>query len=583
MTNHQELRERLQAFKENLYARLSNPHAIVQISILGLLSGIISAVCIIAFRLSIESIQRQILPHGGTENYELLPVFARLLLPTASGLLIGLLFVTIARDGKYTTGIIHVMERVTYFQAKLDLRGFAMQFFGGLLAVVGGHSVGREGPGIHLGAAAASLLGQYISAPNNVLRTLVGCGSAAAIAASFNTPLAGVIFAMEVIMLEYTLTSVIPVIVAAVSGTSLTILVFGDTPVFLIPGISISSLKELPLVILLGLLAGIVSTAFIKLILLTGSRTRDWAFPVKVTLAGLLVGGIGIASPQVLSIGYDTVNSAIVGELGFALILLTLLAKLVATSLSVGLGIPGGMIGPTLFMGAMLGGALDLAQQTLFPGIGAESGLLAVIGMGAMMAATLQAPLAALTALLELTNNPGIIFPGMLAIVIAELTRSVVLHQPSAFHALLRARGLDYNANPLTHHLRRIGVFSAMNRSFITMESEVTIDECKKALKSEPRWIVIQDEKNYLLMPAIDLARYITETEPVPQVIELLGIPAARETILGIHRGASMDEAWSLMEEEQVSSLYIYDKPAPTIVRIKGILRTEDVKQAYQY
>ncbi len=579
----QELGQRIQQSKENLYARLSNPHAVVHISLLGLLSGLLSSLCIVAFRLVIESSQSQLLPGGNIEAYEQLPQLQRLLFPTVSGLAIGLFFVFIARDGRYNTGIINVMERVTYFQSKLDLRGFVMQFVGGALAVVGGHSIGREGPGIHLGAAAASLMGQYMSVPNNVLRTLVGCGSAAAIAASFNTPLAGVIFAMEVIMLEYSLTSVIPVILAAVSGTSLTIFVFGDSPVFLIPEVSISSLKELPIIVLVGLLAGILSTSFIKLILLIGSHTREWSFPVKVTLAGLAVGSIGLFSPEVLSIGYDTVNLAIMGEMGAGLILLILLAKLAATSLSVGLGIPGGLIGPTLFMGAMLGGALSGAQNSLIPGITSQSGFLAVVGMGAMMAATLQAPLAALTALLELTNNPSIIFPGMLAIVIAELTRSEAMHQPSAFYALLKARGLDYDTNPLTHHLRRIGVFSAMNKSFVTLERIVESEQIDTALKSEPRWVIIQENELYTLMPGIDLARYVSETEALPQEIDLLEIPASREEMRGIHRGATLHEAAELMQKEQLTALFVFDKPAPSLIRIKGILRQEDVEQAYHY
>lgn len=568
--------------KERLYHRLSRPNTLLQPALLGILVGVLSGACIVLFRLVIELTQRALLPDGGTENYEALDPWVRFVLPIAASALI-VIFVVSFTKKRVNVGLIAVLERMSYHEGKMSWRALLMQFVGGALAIAGGHSGGREGPSVHLGAASASLLGQYLHLPNNMIRTLAGSGSAAAIAASFNTPLAGVIFAMEVVMLEYTLTSFVPVMLAAVSGTVFSIFIFGDSPVFLIPEVRVSTLREIPLIIILGFTAGIVSTIFINIATATGNRTKEWPYSVKIMVAGLLIGFGGVAVPQILSMGYDTVNLAIIGEIGVLSLMLFLVAKLLASGISVGLGVPAGFIGPVMFMGAMLGGGITYLQLLFFPELESDSGLFAIIGMGAMMAGALQAPLAALMALLELTSNTGIIFPGMLAIVVAELTRSELFHQPSIFRALFRARGLEYQADPMTIHLHRIGVFGVMSKNFVRASDRCDRAEADALLKDSPRFIVIsRKERISQLMPAVDLARYLEEN-PGAIDINMLEIPAKREELSSIHRGATLYEARNLMKQKATSALYVYDTPAPNIKRIRGIIRASDIEDAYLY
>jgi H+/Cl- antiporter ClcA len=582
LINRKSLQHRLLQWKESLNTNLARPDAQWQPALLGLIVGIVSGSVIIAFRFLAESGQATFLPNAIPENYEELEWPLILLLPIISGLMIGIFF-TFVWPNKKVVGIIHVMERLAYFQGHLGWPGFIKQFFGATLATIGGHSIGREGPSIHLGAASGSLLAQYLRLPNNTLRTLIACGCASGIAASFNTPLAGVIFAMEVVIMEYSVTGFIPVILAAVSATGLSILVFGNEPVFSIPTLELTSLRELPFVALLGVLTGLFSTLFIKSMEVTAAHSREWSFIVRVTLASIVVALCGLAFPQIMGIGYDSVNSAMLSEFSLSLLTGILFVKLIATTAAVGLGIPGGLIGPTLFIGAMLGGSVGHISRLSFPEFISDSGVYALLGMGAMMAATLQAPLAALIAILELTGNPSIIFPGMLAIVIAELTRSELFHQPSIFRALLQARGLDYQANPMSQLLHRIGVASVMSKSYVPLPLTITQEEAQEALKQEPQWLLLENEgAPEAAMPAVDLARYLKE-QAADKKINLKEIPAQRRELVGIHMRSTLKEASDQMRKAGIDFLFVYDTPAPTFTRTRGVLLKEAIESAYQF
>ncbi|HHL19757.1 MAG TPA: chloride channel protein, partial [Thiothrix sp.] len=204
MKLHQKTHQYFCDWLEKERFHLSRPDALLHLALLGVISGFLAGGTIVLFRFIVENIQDSILPGQGAENYEELAASLRFLLPIISSLLLALLFYHNSK-GIRVLGIAHVIERMAYHQGYLTLRAFLLQFFGAAFAIIGGHSVGREGPHVHLGASVSSLFGQVIKAPNNSIRTLMACGSAAGIAASFNTPLAGVIFALEVVMMEYTL------------------------------------------------------------------------------------------------------------------------------------------------------------------------------------------------------------------------------------------------------------------------------------------------------------------------------------------------------------------------------------------
>ncbi|MFN2350141.1 MAG: chloride channel protein [Thioalkalivibrio sp.] len=571
---------RIDAAMENLRLHLSRPDALIQLSVLGALTGFVAGGLIVAFLWIIESGQIALLPAGGEENYAGLPPWQRFLLPVIGAIAIGVVFKLFAR-GQHVVGIIHVMERLAYHQGHLSLRGLLLQFTGGALAIISGQSVGREGPGVHLGAAAGSLLGRHLRLPNNSQRTLVGCGTAASIAASFNTPLAGVIFALEVVMLDYSLASFIPVILSAVAATLVSVAVFGSDPVFSIPLHELNSLLELPYILLLGCVIGAFSAGFIQLTRLTAGYFARHDFLLRTTLAGVIVGLCALAFPQVMGIGYASVNAALVGELGLGVLFGVAVFKLLATSSAVALGIPGGVVGPTLVIGAMLGGFLGVVSMYISPEHSAGVGFYALLGLGAMMGATLQAPLAALTAMMELTGHPGIIFPGMLVIVTASLTSSELFGTPSIFRSLLRTRGLDYRNNPVMAALRRIGVASVMDRSFVRASRQFPREQVEELLADGPRWVLADEEgRPITLLAAVDLLRAARDSEE--ETLDLLSIPAERRQVAAIHREADLEEARHKLATKGVEALYAERIVAPGIRRIEGILTPETVEAAYR-
>jgi H+/Cl- antiporter ClcA len=574
------LKHRWHQWLDNFGVRVASLDALPQLAMLAIPVGLLSGGIIIAFRLLVEYSQGLFLPGGSVENYEGLALLIRLLLPAAGGLIIGLIWQYLHDDSRQV-GIVHVMERLAYHQGRLRFRNAVAQFFGAALSIISGHSVGREGPSVHLGAASGSQIGQWLHLPNNSNRTLVACGIAAAIAASFNTPLAGVIFSMEVVMMEYSLVSFAPVILAAVTATTLTQAVFGDAPVFTIPAMHLGSLLELPYIIIMGTALGCLAALFIHLLERSTTLSAGWPVWIRCTLGGTVIGVIATVVPEVMGIGYDTLNMALLGQLGLTLLLVITVGKLLATGVCLGLGLPGGLIGPALVIGATAGGALGIMADTWLPGDIASPAFYALIGMGTMMGATLQAPLAALTAMLELTANPHIILPGMLALIAGGLVSREVFGKQSVYLILMKARGLDYRDTPLTQTLRRIGVASVMERRLETLPETVDRERIAAALSREPQWILIMaGHVATSLMPAADLALFIQEKEDQGQ-INLAEIPAQRFETAPIDFQATLQEARCLLDESGNEALYVIRRTIPGINRVYGILTRRDIERSY--
>ncbi|TNG01291.1 MAG: chloride channel protein [Gammaproteobacteria bacterium] len=563
---------------------LSKPDALLQQAVLGCISGLIAGGVIILFRFIVEGTQDSILPGEGPENYEALHGLWRFVLPISGSLLLAVIFWRFSK-GIQVLGVARVLERLAYHQGRLTTREFLLQFFGAAIAIISGHSVGREGPHVHLGAASGSLLGQKLGLPNNSIRILAGCGVAAGIAASFNTPLAGVVFALEVVMMEYTVISFTPIILAAVSATVLSNVVLGGEPAFSVPPLALGSLKELPVVLALGFFGGVVSAGFIHLLKTVAERSKGLQIWWRIILAGGIVGLLAWQIPEIMGIGYDSIDRALLGQFGAGILVILLVVKIVATSASVGLGIPGGMIGPALFIGAIFGSLVGISAEYLYPESESLIGFYALLGMGAVMGASLQAPLAALVAMLELTHNPGIILPGMLAVVIAGLTASELFHKESLFVTMLKASGLDYNHNPMVQLLRRAGVASLMNTNFDKVDERISPDHAERLLNEGIEWLLIRDEeKPVYLLPAVDLAKYIRSFDSGSEEhIDLLEIPARRYQIAAVHLQATLQEAYEIFDEGTAEALYIERMTVPGIWRTYGVLTKEMVDSAYRY
>jgi len=579
-TDHGRLRTRWRRFLEAQSLRMAHVDALPQLSLMGVVAGLLSGGVIIAFRWVIEVGAPLLSPMENSDAFESIEPHWRLAIAVSGGLIVGLLFHFTRRDVRQV-GVVHVIERLNYHQGHMPLRNALMQFVGAALSIVCGHSVGREGPSIHLGATSGSLLGRKLGLPNNSVRTLVGCGVAAAIAAGFNTPLAGVVFAMEVVLMEYTIVGFVPIILAAVSATAATRLVFGEHVLFFVSVHEWNTLDEFLYALFLGIVIGILAATFIRLTLWVQSSTRSVAIWIRLLTAGAIVGLIAIPAPEVMGIGYDTVNTALLGELALFTLAMVAAAKLLATAACIGLGSPGGLIGPTLLIGASVGGAVgSLIIQISEAQI--SSGTYAMLGMGAMMAATLQAPLAALLALLELTANPNLIMPGMTAVISAVLVTRVVFGCSSIYQLILQSRGLDIHSDPLSQSLRRVGIVRAMDRNFSRSSRIVSSDDAEALLHTSPNWIVIADkDKTVALLPAADLAHYLGEN-PEQREIDLMEIPAKRQDLSRTDVQASLQDALELLNDSGKQALYVTGARGSGLDRIYGVLTREHIELSYR-
>ncbi|MFO7582315.1 chloride channel protein [Guyparkeria sp.] len=531
-------------FIERLRLRLAQPDALLQVTLLGLIAGLIAALLVVAFRLALEGLQVYGLGLPGAERYEALPPEWRLGLPVIGALLLGLAF-HLLPVGLRNVGVGHVIIRFHRFGADMPWQNAVVQFVAGIWGLLIGLTGGREGPGIHLGAFSGSLLGHTLGLPNNSVRTLSGCGVAAAISAAFNTPLAGVIFALEVVIKQYTLASFLPVILASSMGALLATTVFGPETLFSIEIHHQMSFWEVPTLLALGLIIGTMAAGYIRIVEGTIARSWDWPVWVRFTAAGVATGVIGFWIPEIMGIGHDTTDLVAAAGLTVGALLVIALAKWFLASLTVGLGLPIGTIAPVLMIGAVIGGTVGSTLYHLGQIPMSDVAFYTVVGMGAMMGATLQAPLAALAAVLELTSDTGAILPAMITIVVAGLVSRMVFGKDGLYDAILRANDQQMPGPSLWFNGDNIGVSSIIERRVAEVNCPCNLGRFEQALEEKPAWLVIRDENRQ----AMGVIRYAPARAAFDQAFNQALFDAQSQAEQA--RKASSEEAVEAQETEQ--------------------------------
>jgi len=575
---------------ESFRRQLANVDALPQLCVLGLVSGVITGTVMVAFRLLLEAGAVLYMPEGEPEAFEGLSPWLRALLPIVAVTLIGLLLYR-QRSAARKLGVSHVIERLTYHQGRFPLRNWLNQWWVGVVSVLGGLSAGREGPAIHLGAAASSGLGLKLRLPNNSLRVLVACGTAAGISASFNTPIAGVIFAMEVVMMEYTLMSFMPVILASTMGALVAQVMYGNAPAFRIPEVALGSLMNLPWIVVIGLVIGLMAGLFIHIS--RSQRLQTLPLWLRLGVVGVGTGVLAWWFPEIQGIGYDSVAAALNNQLAINVLLALMVAKLLITAITVAGGVPIGIIGPVLVAGAATGALGGMLGGWLWPEKAADPGIYAMLGMAAMMGAVLQAPLAALMALLELTHTPTIMLPGMLVVVVACLTSRQLTGCEGFFISSVRY-GLHPLQQPLMQALSRVSVPAVMERQLVRTERMITLDQARRLLETNPMWLVIErssEDKPVLGLKAAELARWLLEHDkaldgevpPEDELIDLLEIPGQRLEMAPIGLQATLSEAFLKLQDSALGALYVVHGYRPKQQRISGIITRGAIERYYHY
>ena len=426
---------------------------------LSMLVGIFVAIAAIIFRLLIGLVQFLWLNDAG-EN---VASAAReihwlwiLLTPAFGGLLVGILldkFLSAHRTG----GIADAIEACTKGGREIDMKaGFGSALVSALSLGLGA-SAGREGPLVHLGATMAAFGGRLFALPQWGRRTLLACGVAGAISASFNTPIAGMLFAHEVILGHYAKRAFVPIVISSVTGAILSRLWFGDVSAFVIPDYQITSYLEFPAFALLGLVCALVASLFQFSLIGTDYVARAVTMPIwlRPFLGGIMIGALALVFPEILGVGYEATDLALRNQLPVSLLIALLVAKTAATAITLASRFGGGIVSPSLYLGAMAGGAFGLIAASVFPQMASSQGLYSILGMGAVAAAVLGAPISTIVMVFELTGGYALSIALVLTVSISAGLHQALLGR-SFFQWQLAMRGLDLVEGPHTFLLHNM-------------------------------------------------------------------------------------------------------------------------------
>jgi H+/Cl- antiporter ClcA len=569
------LRRLLAAYRKQLFRYDS----VLAYSVLGVAGGVASGLVVLAFEFAIRGLSINFGIGDGGDGFESLPLWMIFALPAGGATLLGCAY-TLLKPQDRETGIVHVLSRMHSHYSVLPLRNAIVQFFGGVFSLATGQSGGREGPGVHLGAAINSLLGQRLGLPNNSLRMLIACGTAGGIAAAFQTPLAGVLFAMEVIIAEYSVVGLIPVILAAVSASAVSHALTTDEWLFRLPAMELNSLLELPYVILIGLCCGAAVAAFIRI---TKFAARFSHLPVvlRFTAAGLVTGGLALLVPETLGLGYDTLSLAMHGELALTALLFIAASKLIATAVTCGVGMPVGLIGPNLLIGACIGGMLGILGSIIAPDLASDPTLYAVIGMGAAMGAVLNAPLAAILAVVEMTQSLSISMAAMLAIVTATLTSTGLFGMRSAHQTMLRQLQRIVPDDPLNQLLHSTNVYSTMDTRVVRVPQKITQSDLEPLLEFTPMWCLVErDGDDLYLVKGAELLPWLKEAPFANGQEDLTDAGIRRFTTSTVPIQATLRQAVDTMRTQTTEAVCVYERSPNTGKQIlHGVLTLEDVEK----
>jgi chloride channel protein, CIC family len=386
--------------------------------VIAVVVGVYAGLSVAVFRVSIDWFRLWAL------GSSLMPRFPRIVLvPPAVGLLIGIL-VTRFFPAARGSGVNQTKSALYVDDGYIPFRTVVGKFLTSALAIGSGQSLGAEDPSLQIGAGLASALGRRLNLSRGRLRFIAPVGAAAGLAAAFNSPITAVLFVIEEVIGRWTAGVLGAVVLAAVSSVVTEQWFLGDQPLFRVPPYHLEHSSELVAYAALGLIGGAVSLVFVKLVRALRPRLRDlpaWSRYLQPAAAGLLIGIVGLGLPQVLGAGYESIDQAMHDQFGWRLLVALCVFKLLATTASFVTGTPGGLFAPTLFMGAMLGGAVCAIERLVAPGVTGPIGAYALVGMGTMFAGIMRAPMTSVFMIVEVSGNYSIILPVMISNTIAYL------------------------------------------------------------------------------------------------------------------------------------------------------------------
>ena len=538
--------------------------------VLALVIGALTGLAVVAFILLTERAGMRLYPAGGAP-------WRRVLFPVVGSLGIGYLLFRYFPDAR-GSGVPQTKAALFARGGRITMRTVAGKFFCTSATLASGIPLGREGPSVQVGAGIASVLGRRLGLRPEKVKALLPVGAAAAIAAAFNTPLAAVLFALEEIVGDLHAPVLGSVVLASATSWMVLRLLLGNNPLFKVPQYQLVNPLEFAIYAVLGVAGGLVSASFTKLLL--GMRARFLRFPQKTVwfqplAGGLLVGLMGLFVPQVLGVGYGYVGDVLNGRMALTLMVLLLVLKLFAVTTSYASGNAGGIFGPALFIGAMLGGTVGTVAHRLLPAYTATAGAYALVGMGAVFAGIVRAPMTSVLMIFEMTQDYAVIVPLMIANLVSLFISSRLQRQP-IYDALAVQDGIHLPTAETRHRHGQRQVTRVMHTATELLPSEITVEEALERVRSsEFRTWLVTDRRGVvglINLPTLERERAEGAAKNLGELVDGLVFPH-------VHQDQGLDLALERMGANQIDILPVVSRA--DVHKLEGIVTLHDVLDSY--
>lgn len=509
------------------------------------------------------------------------PWYIKLLLPAIGGMVVGPLIYFFAKEAK-GHGVPEVMQSMIMKGGKIRPRVAIIKAVASAITIGTGGSVGREGPIVQIGSSIGSSVAQFFKVSSNRTKTFVGCGAAAGIAAAFNAPIAGALFAVEIIMRDFAFANFSPIVIASVMATVISHHYEGNFAAFQVPVYNMVSPYELIFYGILGLLCAIVSFIFIKVLYFSEDffderlKIPDYFKPV---LGGLIIGAIAIFSPEIMGIGYDTINNALHGQTIWYIALSLIFLKILATSVTLGSGGSGGIFAPSLFLGAMIGCAFGWLVHNYYPDITALHGAYALVAMGGLVAGTTHAPITAIIIVFELTNDYKIILPLMITCILSTIFSSK-LSRESIYTLKLVLRNINIKDGSEVNIMKSIFVKDIYSNQYETIPDNAKFDDVVNyVISGKVPYFIVTDKKGLAsgMISLHDINEQLFDREVLQNL--LIAKDIANDNIITISLDDNCQKALDEMALHDFEGLPVVNPKKPR--KVLGMIWRKDILDAY--
>ena len=548
--------------------------------IIAMIIGVVSGYGAAGFRYLIDFFRTISWGDGSfVEIIKTTPYYLKIGIPVIGGVIVALFVNRFAPEAK-GHGVPEVIEAVATKNGFIRMRVVLVKAVASALSIGSGASVGREGPIVQIGSAFGSSVGQLFQVSTRRMKTFIGCGAAAGIAATFNAPIAGAIFASEVILGDFSVAAIGPIIIASVFGTVISRSLYGDFPAFIPPVYTLHSPFEIVFYIILGIITGLAGWLFVKTLYFSEDvfENLKLSIGVKAAIGGALLGLLAMFIPETLGVGYDSMDRVLSGNMPYFLAGALLFGKIFATSISLGSGASGGIFAPSLFMGSMLGGTLGSIFHTMYPELTSSSGAYALVGMAAMVAATTHAPITAILIIFEMTSEYSVILPLMITSIVATVITTRML-DGNIYTIKLKRRGVDIHGGTAINILDQLKVDKIKQHLLEIIQDDATLEELLERMSTSSQsvyYVCDSDKKLSGIITQGMVRRFLNRMEDIPKEAIVRDISNTHFPKIKDH--VPVHEVLQLMLEADMLAIPVVDDQGV----LTGQVLRQDILREYQ-